>query len=469
MSLPNPDLTQRSHAALENDVLQGALKAATTLFIAKRREAVTSIPNWEALRQRARRVKEHTINHLDYYLEQLVAKVEAHGGKVFWARTGDDVSNYIIELARARGVKTVVKSKSMATEEIELNHALEAAGVRPVETDLGEYIIQLANEKPSHIIAPAIHKTRAQISDLFEEKLHEGRPNEVADITAMARKRLRHEFLSAGIGITGANFAIAESGTIVLVENEGNIRLSTQVPKIQVAVVGIEKVIPRFDDLSVFLRLLPRSGTGQKQTAYVSFLNGPRQAATESGFEFHLVLMDNGRTRILADEQLRESLYCIRCGACLNVCPVYQKIGGQAYGWIYPGPIGAVISPQLQGLKQSGDLPFASSLCGACRTACPVDINLPDMLLALRAKAKESGAGKLSERAAMRTFAFTAKRPRLFTLAGRMMRVFARLLAKDGKIKSVPMAPLSDWTRYRDLPGLRGRSFRERWKKDRNE
>src|SRR5882762_4935396 len=414
MTLPNPNLTQRSHDALENTVLQGALKAATDTFIERRRDAITSVSDWEGLRQRARQVKEHTINNLDYYLEQVVEKVEAHGGKVFWARTGDDVSRYIIELARARGVKSVVKSKSMATEEIELNHALEAAGVRPIETDLGEYIIQLAEEKPSHIIVPAIHKTRGQIADLFEEKLREGRPNEVAEITAMARKRLRHEFLSAEMGITGANFLIAESGTVVLVENEGNIRLSTQAPKIHVAVVGIEKVIPRFDDLSVFLRLLPRSGTGQKQTAYVSFLNGPRQL--ESGFEFHLVLMDNGRTRILADEQMRESLYCIRCGACLNVCPVYQKIGGQAYGWIYPGPIGAVISPQLQSLKQSGDLPFASSLCGACRDACPVAINLPDMLLALRAKAQESETvtHKPGERTAMRSYAFAARRPKLF-------------------------------------------------------
>src|SRR5713226_9783763 len=428
MSVPNPNLTQRAHVALKNDVLQGALKRATTSFIEKRREAVTSMPEWEALRQRARMVKEHTINHLDYYLEQLVEKVEAQGGNVFWARTGDDVSRYIIELARARGVKSAVKSKSMATEEIELNHALEAAGIRPVETDLGEYIIQLADEKPTHIIAPAIHKTREQISDLFEKELREGRPNEVAEITAMARKRLRNEFLSAEMGITGANFVIAETGSLVLVENEGNIRLSTQVPKIHVAVVGIEKVIPCFEDLSVFLRLLPRSGTGQKQTAYVSFLNGPRQAGTEAGFEFHLVLMDNGRTRILADEQMRETLYCIRCGACLNVCPVYQKIGGQAYGWIYPGPIGAVISPQLQSLGQSGDLPFASSLCGACRTACPVDINLPDLLLALRAKAKESGAGrKLSESLAMRAVAFAAKRPWLFAFGGKVMRDFARL------------------------------------------
>src|SRR5438552_2407126 len=333
MVLPNPDLTQRSHDALENTILQGALKAATTTFIERRRDAITSVADWESLRQRARKVKEHTINNLDYYLGQVVERVEARGGKVYWARTGDDVNNHIIELAKKRGVKSVVKSKSMATEEIELNHALEAAGIRPIETDLGEYIIQLADEKPTHIIAPAIHKTREQISDLFAEKLREGRPNEVAEITAMARRRLRDEFLSAEMGITGANFAVAESGTIVLVENEGNIRLSTQVPKIHVAVVGIEKVIPRFEDLSVFLRLLPRSGTGQKQTAYVSFLQGPRKLDDE--FEFHLVLMDNGRTRILADEQMRESLYCIRCGACLKVCPVYQKIGGQAYGWIY--------------------------------------------------------------------------------------------------------------------------------------
>jgi L-lactate dehydrogenase complex protein LldF len=467
MALPNPDLIQRSHAALENDVLQGALKRATDTFIERRREAITSVADWEALRERARRVKEHTINHLDYYLEQLVAKVEEHGGKVYWARTGDDVSRYIIGLARARGVKSVVKSKSMATEEIELNHALEAANINPIETDLGEYIIQLAHEKPSHIIVPAIHKTREQIADLFAEKLRQGRPNEVAEITAMARRRLRDEFLSAEMGITGANFAIAETGSIVLVENEGNIRLSTQVPKLHVAVVGIEKVIPQFRDLSVFLRLLPRSGTGQKQTAYVSFLNGPRQAVPESGFEFHLVLMDNGRTRILADEQMRESLYCIRCGACLNVCPVYQKIGGQAYGWIYPGPIGAVISPQLQSLKQSGDLPFASSLCGACRDACPVKIDLPDLLLGLRARAKESESlRRPGERTAMRAFGFAARHPRLFTLGGKLMRAFARMLVKDGSIKSAPIHPLSDWTDYRDLPAPRGKSFRERWKKN---
>src|SRR2546423_6200669 len=410
MNHAEQDLAGRSHAALEDAVLQTALKSATDTFISRRREAVAGVPEWQALRARARRVKEHTINNLDYYLEQLAEKVSELGGHVYWATTGEDVGRYCVELARARGVRVVVKSKSMATEEIELNHALEAAGVRAVETDLGEYIIQLAREKPSHIIVPAIHKTREQIAELFAEKLKCGLAREVAEITAVARERLRGEFLSAGMGITGANFAVAETGTIVLVENEGNIRLSTQVPRIHVAVVGIEKVIPRFEDLSVFLRLLPRSGTGQKQTAYVSFLNGPRRRtrdaradvasrsseqgqASESEFEFHLVLMDNGRTRILADERMRESLYCIRCGACLNVCPVYQKIGGQAYGWIYPGPIGAVISPLLQGLKQAGELPFASSLCGAGRGAGPRGINFSGFLLPPRAQSKKAGAG----------------------------------------------------------------------------
>jgi L-lactate dehydrogenase complex protein LldF len=465
----NPDLTTRSHAAIQNVTLQSALKRATDTFIQKRREAVAGEPDWEALRERARLIKQHTISNLDYYLERLVEKVESLGVNVHWARTGDDVCRYVSDLARARGVKSVVKSKSMTTEEIELNHALEAAGIRPIETDLGEYIIQLAHEKPSHIIVPAIHKTRGQIADLFAEKLRVGRPDDVAEITAIARERLRNEFLSAEMGITGANFAVAETGTIVLFENEGNIRLSTQVPKIHVAVMGIEKVIPRFEDLEIFLRLLPRSGTGQKQTAYVSFLNGPRQSRP-SGYEMHLVLMDNGRTRMLADERMRESLHCIRCGACLNVCPVYQKIGGQAYGWIYPGPIGAVISPQLQGLKQAAELPFASSLCGACKDACPVKINLPDLLLGLRAKVQEQHAGgldasKLAEQVSMRGLGILARHPKLFAAAGKLMRNIAGILANGGKIKSVDIPPLNQWTSYRDLPAPEGGSFRERWKK----
>jgi L-lactate dehydrogenase complex protein LldF len=450
------DLTSRSHDALEDSILQGALKKATTTFIDRRREALSTVTDWERLRRRGREIKEHTINHLDYYLEQLAENVTRLGGTVFWASTGEDVNRYIIDLAEARGVTTVVKAKSMTTEEIELNHALEAAGVRAIETDLGEYIIQLAHEKPSHIIAPAIHKTRSQISDLFEEKLASGRPPDVKAITAMARERLRNEFLGAGIGITGANFAIAETGTVVLVENEGNIRLTTQVPRIHVAVVGIEKVIPRFADLSVFLRLLPRSGTGQKLTSYTSFLNGPR--TRDDGHEFHLILMDNGRTRILADEQMRESLYCIRCGACLNVCPVYQKIGGQAYGWIYPGPIGAIISPQLQGLDKAAELPFASSLCGACRDACPVQINIPDLLLGLRSKVIERSGGKRTESLGMRMLSKVGVRPRLFALGGRLAKRFM----KNG----TAIGPLAGWSRFRDLPRPARNSFSDWWSKN---
>lgn len=466
----HPDFTERSQAALEDATLQKALKGLTNIFGARRRETLASVPDWETLRGRARQVKKHTIENLDYYLEQLVEKVEGLGGKVYWAGTGEDVCNYIIELAEAHGIKSVVKSKSMTTEEIELNHALEARGIRAIETDLGEYIVQLAEEKPSHIIVPAIHKTREQIAELFREKLRAGEINEVAEITAVARERLRNEFLSAGMGITGANFAVAETGTIVLFENEGNIRLSTQVPKIHVAVMGIEKVIPRFEDLSVFLRLLPRSGTGQKQTAYVSYLNGPRQPSED--YQFHLILMDNGRTRILADEQMRESLYCIRCGACLNVCPVYQKIGGQAYGWIYPGPIGAVISPQLQGLQKARELPFASSLCGACKDACPVQINLPDLLLALRAKVTEDEAPgdgkKLVESVMMKGYAVTAKHPKLFAAAGWLMRRLAQIVAEDGKISSAP-APFDQWTAQRDLPAPQGDSFRQWWKENQSD
>ncbi len=471
MEITQQTLAQRSHSALQNVTLQLALKRATGRFVELRRKATANLPEWEELRERARQIKEHTLNHLDYYLEQLAERVTALGGKVYWASTGEDVCHYINQLACSRGVKTAVKSKSMATEEVELNQALEAAGVRPVETDLGEYIIQLARERPTHIIAPAIHKTREQIGDLFADKLQVMRTEVVEELTAIAREKLRNEFLSAEMGITGVNFAIAETGTIVLVENEGNIRLSTQLPPLHVALMGIEKVIPRFADLAVFLRLLPRSATGQLMSSYVSFITGPKRL--ERGRiepEFHLVIMDNGRTRMLADEKMRESLYCIRCGACLNVCPVYQKIGGQAYGWIYPGPIGAVITPQLQSLQKASELPFASSLCGACKDACPVKINLPDLLLQLRHQVNSTAttttkldAQKLGERLAMRAYSVMVRHPKWFAAAGRVMRKLAQILADGGKITHSGVPPLKEWTDYRDFPAPAGKSFRERW------
>src|SRR6266478_1123814 len=396
-----------STAAVQNKTLQSRLKVLTT-FTIKRNAAFADLEDGEALRDRARQIKEHTIGNLDSYLIELEKNVVRLGGAVHWARTGKEACAIVLELARKNNVRRVVKSKSMVTEEVELNEALEHAGIEAVETDLGEYIVQLAHEKPSHILAPAVHKSKGDISDLFAEKLGVANLIEAEEMTIVARKRLREKFCTADMGVTGANFGVAETGTIVLVENEANIRLSTSLPRIHVALMGIEKLVPSLDDLAVFLKILARSASGQKMSSYVSLITGARRAGEADGAaEFHLIILDNGRTRILADEEMRESLYCLRCGACLNVCPVYQKIGGQAYGWIYPGPIGAVISPQLQSLGQSGDLPFASSLCGACRTACPVDINLPDLLLALRAKAKESGAGrKLSESVAMRGVAF---------------------------------------------------------------
>ncbi|HEU4386188.1 MAG TPA: LutB/LldF family L-lactate oxidation iron-sulfur protein, partial [Blastocatellia bacterium] len=467
--------------ALGDAQLQRALSNATQRFQLHRNLGVADIAGeWESLRDQARQIKEHTIAHLDAYLDQFTRNVEKAGGYVFWANDAAEANDYVTRLAKERGVKLAVKSKSMMTEEIELNHALEAAGVEAVETDLGEYIIQLAGERPSHIIAPAIHKTRYDVADLFSEKLHVERNAEIEVMTALARRVLRERFASAGLGVSGANFAIAETGTIVLVENEGNIRLTTSLPRTHVAIMGIEKVIPRLDDLSVFLKLLPRSGSGQRFTSYVSFLTGVKRSPVDEGPEqFHVIILDNGRTTMLADPHLRESLYCIRCGACLNVCPVYQKIGGHAYGWIYPGPIGAVITPQLVGRERAAALPFASSLCAACREVCPIKINIPDMLLRLRHQIKEADGARaatgdesradvrvsknarferLVERVAFKVWSLAMMSPRRYERGARLARL-AQQVFGTGLQERVA----SKWTRSRDLLPLAPRSFRDQW------
>ncbi len=403
--IENQSFAENSRQALDNQSLQRALTIATGKATSAREVARVELGQvqWEHLRDRAHAIKAKTINHLDYYLEQFADNVERAGGQVFWAETAEEACNYIAELARRRGLKEAVKSKSMMTEEIGLNKALASAGIEPIETDLGEYIVQLANERPSHINMPAIHKTRGDVADLFAEKLGVKRTEEIPQMTALARRLLRARFASAGMGITGVNYAIAETGTIVLVENEGNIRLTTSLPQIHVAVMGIEKVIPRLEDLDVFLKLLSRSASGQKMCSYVSLLTGVKRSRTEEGpDEFHVVVVDNGRIKMLADKELRESLYCIRCGACLNVCPVYRKIGGHAYGWVYPGPIGAVLTPQMIGLDQAAALPFASSLCGACGDVCPVKIKLPEMLIHLRREVNKSRSLKSNSDADLR-------------------------------------------------------------------
>ncbi|HEY2954644.1 MAG TPA: LutB/LldF family L-lactate oxidation iron-sulfur protein [Candidatus Eisenbacteria bacterium] len=446
---------QSARAALADGQLRGALRQATTLFGERRRAAMATLPDWEAARDRARAIKDETLLHLDRYLEEFTANAERAGARVHWARDAAEACAIIGDLAEQRGARTVVKSKSMASEEIHLNAALARRGIEPVETDLGEYIVQLAGETPSHIVVPAIHKTKDQIGALFAARLGIEPSGDVAVLTAAARQALRRRFAEADLGVSGVNFAVAETGTILILENEGNARLTTSLPRTHVALMGIEKVIPRFADLEVFLQLLPRSGTGQTLTAYQSLLTGAKRRPEDEGpAELHIVLVDNGRSRMLAAPVTRQSLACIRCGACLNACPVYRQIGGHAYGSVYPGPIGAVLTPQLFGMAKASHLPYASSLCGACRDVCPVKIDIPALLLHLRAEVVAQGAGKgrFVERLAFRVYAAVMARPRVYEWAMHIARV----------LHITP--PLRAWTRWRDLRPLAPRSFREEWR-----
>ena len=450
--LSSETFDQNAKAALADAHLRGALKNATSLFGERRKAAAASLPNWEDLRSEARAIKDEVLSHLDRYLEEFADNAESRGAKIHWARDAAEANSIICGLAAQSNARIVVKSKSMTTEETHLNEALEAAGMQVVETDLGEYIIQLAEEPPSHIIAPAIHKTRGQIAELFHAELGMPLTDDVARLTSTARATLRDRFAAADVGISGVNFAIAETGTIVLVENEGNIRLTTSLPRIHIAVMGIEKVLPRFADLDVFLKLLPRSGTGQRLTTYQSYITGTKRHASDEGpEELHIVLLDNGRSRMLAHPVTRQSLACIRCGACLNACPVYQQVGGHAYGSVYPGPIGAVITPQLMGIEKSAQLPYASSLCGACREVCPVKIDIPRLLLHLRAEIAPR-KGKLSERLAFKMWAQVMMRPSLYKMSSVVGRIMQRF---------VPVAKA--WTNDRDLRPIESKSFHELW------
>ncbi|MGH9326327.1 MAG: LutB/LldF family L-lactate oxidation iron-sulfur protein [Terriglobia bacterium] len=454
--------------------LQQAYRSSTLRLYTHRLQAASEVPGFERLRDRAREIKRDSIEHLDQYLSQFADQVERRGGKVHWARDGEEVCRIVRDIAQRAGVEEFVKSKTMVSEEVDLNSTLEAAGIRSIETDLGELIIQLAGERPAHIVGPAIHKTRQDVSELFVRHFHSERTLEPERLTAIARGVLREAFRRAEMGLSGANFAVAETGSIVLVENEGNIRFSTTSTRVHVALVGIEKIIPRFEDLAIFLRLLARSATGQKLSAYTSILTGPRSEGEDGPEEMHVVLVDNGRTTALADEKMREALYCIRCGACLNACPVYRKIGGHAYGWVYSGPIGALITPEFKGIGKARELPFASSLCGACREVCPVRINIPDLLLHLRGQAqKESHATSSAraprgERASMRLWAWAMKHPRVYMLGGKLARLGQKLWVRQGWIPRLPVFPVSRWTDGRDFPALAPQTFRERWKSIRN-
>jgi L-lactate dehydrogenase complex protein LldF len=458
------DFLNATQQALQDPPLQAALLRLTGTLLEANRRGYAALADSDALRSHAKRIKEHTLAHLDRYLEQLEASVQGRGGTVHWAATADDARRIIVEVARQAGCRRAVKSKSMTSEEVHLNPALEAAGLEVTETDFGEFIIQLAGERPSHLVAPAVHHTRESVARILSRITGENLEDDPAVLAQTGRRLLREKFARADLGISGANFAVAETGTIVVISNEGNARLTTSCPRVHIALMGIEKVIPRLIDLPVFLKLLARAATGQTLSIYTSLITGPCQSSEQDGpEEFHLVLLDNGRSRVLGTP-FRESLQCIRCGACLNACPVYRRIGGHAYGGVYSGPIGSILTPLYDSMKENPHLPHASSLCGACQAACPVKINIPHMLIGLRElQHHEKGAKPLGERLAYRLSCAILRRPWLYRLVQRCARLFLRPFAREGWVRRLP-GFASGWTQSRDLPVPSSRSFRDQWK-----
>jgi L-lactate dehydrogenase complex protein LldF len=455
---------KRAEQALDDAFLRQAVRFTTERLRAGKLQAAEELGNWEEWRERGRQIRAHTIAHLDYYLELFAEKARSYGAHVHFAADGPEAVQIALAIARSVAAKTAVKSKSMLTEEVHLNQALQSTGMEAIETDLGEYIIQLAGETPSHIIIPAIHKNRQQVAELLSQEAGYRLEADTSVLAGFVRRKLREKFLSADIGITGCNFAIAETGSIVLFENEGNARMVSTIPKIQITLMGMERIIPSWADLEVMATLLPRSATGQKLTVYMSGITGPKRSADADGpEEMHIIIVDNGRSRQLGDPEFQELLHCIRCGACLNVCPVYRHIGGHAYGSTYSGPIGAVLVPALQqDAFRWGDIADASSLCGACHEACPVKIPLQDMLVALRRRKIESGAGSRKESLGMKVFAHAAGNSGRYLAALRLARTGQRLIAGAG-VTRMRLGPLKGWTRHRALPVLARRSFRERW------
>jgi L-lactate dehydrogenase complex protein LldF len=458
-----PMFPQAAKAALANSQLRRNLGKATSTIRAKRAAVVGELPDWEALRDAGSAIKERVMRHLDDYLLQLEAAVSRAGGQVHWARDAEEANRIITEIVQTTGADHVVKVKSLTTDEIQLNKALAAAGIRAIETDLAELIIQLAGETSSHILVPAIHKNRSEIRDLFRRTIatDQDLTDNPSELAAAARRYLREQFLSAQVSISGANFAIAESGTIGVVESEGNGRMCLTLPQTLITVMGIEKVLPTFADLAVFLQLLPRSSTGERMNPYTSMWTGVTPG--DGPQAFHLVLLDNGRTNVLADDVGRQALHCIRCSACLNSCPVYSRTGGHAYGSVYPGPIGAILTPQLIGVEHAKTLPYASTLCGACYEVCPVKINIPEVLLHLRGEVVRQASPLNPEALAMRQLARIFASPTSYERAQRLARRGQRFFMHGGVIDHLP-GMLKGWTTARDLVPVPRQSFRDWWR-----
>jgi L-lactate dehydrogenase complex protein LldF len=465
MSKTTPHLDGAEFLALQTQGLgepgaPAALGVNAETSCKKNRAVTDSIPYFQDWRKAASEIKSSAIANLDKLLVEFEHNISARGATVLWARNAAEANKYILDIARENKVKSVVKSKSMVTEEMELNKVLQAEGVRAVETDLGEYIVQLAGQRPVHIVTPAIHMSAADVGRLFADKLGEPFTAKHEELTAIARKHLRNEYLQADMGISGCNFALADTGTAVIIENEGNAGLSTATPPVHVVLMGIEKVIPKIDYLPLFLNLLPRSGTGQKLTTYTHLIHGPAP-----GKKLYVIILDNGRSNVLTDLAAWRALHCIRCGACLNNCPVYRRVGGWAYGWVYPGPIGSILTPQLLGMKTAGKLPFASSLCGACAEVCPVKIDIPHQLVHLRHRAvnERSPMKSMSERMLWLSWSWAMACQRRYKFVMWCVRVGVRMA------KFLPWHPgkLGAWTRGRELPQPAGPPFRKWWKKNR--
>lgn len=467
IEISNQPFKTRVDKGLEDSFMRGAVAGAQDSIEMKRRIAAAELGNWEEWRSHAEEIRQHVLEYLDYYLEQLSENVAKRGGHVFFAQTAEEATDYIRGVVKKKNAKKIVKSKSMVTEEISLNAALEKDGCKVVETDLGEYILQVDEDIPSHFVAPALHKNRDQVRDVFAKKLGYTKSNEPVELAGHARKMLRQEYLTADIGITGCNFAVAETGSITIVTNEGNADLTTSLPKTQITVMGMERIVPTFEELDVLVSMLTRSAVGQRLSSYVTVVSGPREELDVDGpEEFHLVILDNGRSEILGGE-FQAALQCIRCAACVNVCPVYRQIGGHAYGSIYSGPIGVVLSPLFGGYEKYKELPYASTLCGACTEVCPVKIPLHNLIHKHREIIVEKeGKAPFTEKMAMKAFGLGASSPALYNIGSKLASTAMNSFT-DGEKFTKGVGPLKAWTESREFPAPNKERFRD-WFKNRD-